>query len=148
MEYEIIVEPKMSFGTGRHETTSLIMEAVIQHSLLQKIVLDVGCGTGILSILAEKMGAKKIAAIDNDKWAYNNEIENTKLNVSESIEVKLGEINSINNQKFEVLLANINKNVILNDLRNYNDFLVNNGEMLLSGFYFQDKMAIDKKQLN
>ena len=138
-EDEIIITPKMSFGTGHHATTFLMINEMYNLSIENKIVLDVGSGTGILSILSSKKNAKKIVAIDIDSWAYQNSIENSKLNNIKNIEFIEGEINLINNELvFDLILANINRNVILNDIKKYFDFLNIGGDMLISGFLEED----------
>ncbi len=144
-EYNIIIEPKMSFGTGHHSTTSLMIEHLLSMNLSDIAVLDVGCGTGILSILASKMKAKKIIAIDNDKWAYENTIENIQKNKCSNIEVVLGDINSIANTKFDLILANINRNVLLEDMEKYKMLLNRNGSVVISGFLIPDMDIIIKK---
>ena len=143
-EDEIIINPKMSFGTGHHETTYLMINQIYNLELNSKSVLDVGSGTGILSILSSKRGAKKILAIDNDDWAYKNSIENSRLNKIENIEFIKGEIEDIEHKSFDVILANINRNIILNDLSKYYKYLNANGDLLISGFLESDVNVINE----
>ncbi len=146
-KYEIIIMPKMSFGTGHHETTTLMVDAVLELKPNKKTVLDMGCGTGILAILCYKMGAKQITAIDNDKWAYDNTIENFKINKVKNANVLLGDSKLIINKKYDIILANINKNVLLNDIEIYEKSLNKNGKLILSGIYKSDFNDINNKAL-
>jgi ribosomal protein L11 methyltransferase len=141
-KHEIIIEPKMSFGTGHHETTSLMMEQMLNLDFNNKTVLDIGCGTGILAILAAKLGAKDITAIDFDEWAYENSIENFERNKCSFIKPILGDATKIPDNKFDVILANINRNVLLTDIKIYSEFLKPNGHLILSGFYNIDVSKI------
>ncbi|MBN2173534.1 MAG: 50S ribosomal protein L11 methyltransferase [Bacteroidales bacterium] len=138
VKYEIIIEPKMSFGTAHHETTALVIELMLAEDFRSKSVLDMGCGTGVLAILAEKFGASEILAVDNDNWAYENALGNCKKNKCKNIRVELGdaEITHLNN--YNVILANINRNVLLKDLVIYTKHLKTNGVLILSGFYEED----------
>ena len=141
---EIIINPKMSFGTGHHETTYLMMKAQLDLVHTNKDVLDAGTGTGILSILAGKLGAKNIVAYDNDEWVIDNLQENLKLNdvVAKTL---IGTVESlIFDSKFEIILANINKNILLNDIPSYSELLNKDGDLLLSGFYENDLPEIQK----
>ena len=115
-KYDLIINPKMSFGTGHHETTLLMLKKILQLNLNSKNVLDMGCGTGVLSILASKMGAKNVLAIDIDKWAYENTLENIGKNNCQNIKVMLDGFSAIGNNKFHVICANINRNVLLKEL--------------------------------
>lgn len=135
---DIIIEPKMSFGTGHHETTYLIAKRLLDLSLENKSILDMGCGTGILAILAKKKKCGNILAIDNDGWAYTNCIENCQRNHVD-IEVVLGDAHDIKNNKFDVIIANINRNILLRDMHIYADALNDKGLLLLSGFFMVDK---------
>ncbi|HZX61976.1 MAG TPA: 50S ribosomal protein L11 methyltransferase, partial [Bacteroidales bacterium] len=116
--YEIIIEPKMSFGTAHHETTALMVEMMMQMDFMGKKVLDMGCGTGILAILAYKMGATEVEAIDNDPWAYNNAMENMKKNHVTAMTVKMGDVDAAGSG-YDILLANINRNVLISHLPEY-----------------------------
>ncbi len=141
-EYEIVIDPKMSFGTGHHETTSLMISRILQTDFIGKSVLDMGCGTGILAILAGMRGANPITAIDIDKWVYDNILENLKLNGFENIEVKIGDAVLLPGRKFDIILANINRNILLNDIKIYAECLNDEGELFMSGFYKEDIAAI------
>jgi ribosomal protein L11 methyltransferase len=142
-EHSIIIEPKMSFGTGHHETTSLMMELMLTIPFENANVLDMGCGTGILSILAFQLNAKTITAIDFDEWAFENTKENIERNKCSAIKSILGDASAIPNQQFEIILANINRNVLIADIPNYNKHLKNGGLLLLSGFYETDIDVIE-----
>ncbi len=144
-KYEIMVEPKMSFGTGHHETTSLMMEHILSIDISKKNILDMGCGTGVLAILASKCKAEKITAIDNDQWAYDNSIENVNRNKCQNIDVLIGDAQLIKNKKYDIILANINRNILMNDIKKYSVCLPTNGLLFLSGFYQSDLDAIKKE---
>jgi ribosomal protein L11 methyltransferase len=144
-KYEITIEPKMSFGTGHHETTSLVMSQMLALDFKNKTVLDMGCGTGILAILANKLGASDIIAIDNDEWAYENSKENTERNNCNSITVLLGDKLVIPKKKFDIILANINRNILLNDISNYTASLKQQGLLVLSGIYSEDLQIIENE---
>lgn len=144
--YEILINPQMSFGTGHHQTTYLILKEMFTMDFKDKEVLDMGCGTGILAILAEKLQAKNILAIDIDDWAYRNTIENIELNNCSKIETKEGGAELLNkNQQFNVILANINRNILLNDMESYVNVLKQGGEILMSGFYTTDVPLIEEE---
>jgi len=147
-KYEILIEPKMSFGTGHHETTSLVMELMLGMNFADKTVLDMGCGTGILAILASKMGASNITAIDFDEWAYNNSLENFERNQCKHIKAIMGTAEVIPYMQNEIILANINKNVLLNDIKEYSKVLKSNGLLILSGFYLDDVIDIEAEAKN
>lgn len=121
---EIIIEPKMAFGTGNHETTSLVMETMLEMDFTGKSVLDMGCGTGILAILASKLGARDVTAIDNDPWSFEATSENILLNKTLNVKSLTGDSASLKNTKYHTILANIQKNVILNDLEHYHSALL------------------------
>lgn len=142
IRYDIIIEPKMSFGTGHHETTSLMVEEMLAMNFLKKNVLDMGCGTGILAILAKKMGAEKVTAVDIDEWAYNNSNENIVRNNTSEINVIHGDIESLGEQKFDIILANINRNILLKDVPRYYQLLSPNGTLVMSGFLDVDLAVI------
>lgn len=133
--YQIIIEPKMSFGTGHHETTFLMLQLILKHDCAGKQVLDMGCGTGILSILAALKGAQKITAIDIDEWAIENTIENCQRNYVSNIEVLRGDATLIPSRKYHLIFANINRNILLKDMPVYVRHLENDGVIFLSGFY-------------
>ena len=133
--YEVIIQPQMSFGTGHHDTTYLMVKHLLKANLEQKIVLDMGCGTGVLSILSEKMGASVVWAIDNDDWAYKNTLSNCLLNATENVSIKHGDVSSIPERPFDFILANINKNVLISDINEFTKRLKKGGEVFLSGFF-------------
>jgi ribosomal protein L11 methyltransferase len=137
-KYDLIIEPKMSFGTGHHETTSMMVRYLLEDNFVNCSFCDVGCGTGILAILAEKKGASKIVAIDIDNWSYLNSIENIKKNNSQNIKVYKGEILLLQNNKYDKIFANINLNVLLKDIYIYSKLLNSGGVLYLSGFYKED----------
>jgi len=143
LEYDIIIEPKMSFGTGHHETTHMMVQHLLALDLRHKKVLDMGCGTGILAIFAEMKGAKPIDAIDIDAWCYENSIENCERNKCEHISIYEGDVSLLINKKYDVIIANINRNILMNDLQTYANCLNKNGILLLSGFYQEDIPIID-----
>jgi len=142
IEYEIVIQPKMSFGTGHHSTTYLMMETMYSIDFQNKKVLDVGCGTAILAIFAKLKGAAYTEGVDIDEWSYVNSIENAERNMVE-ITVKKGEI-SLVTEKFDIILANINKNILLNDIATYCKHLNQNGILLLSGIMEKDFEDIDE----
>lgn len=143
-DYEILIEPKMAFGTGHHETTRLVIIQMLSLPFKGKKVMDIGCGSGILSILAEKLGSSKVLAIDNDIWAYYNTINNIEINQCQYIEVKHTTIQNLKIDHFNIILANINRNVILSDLEYYKNFLIldQNSFLILSGFLSNDMNII------
>lgn len=143
LKYDIVIEPKMSFGTGHHETTHLMIKHLMHLDLEGKSVLDMGCGTGILAIFAEMRGAKTIDAIDIDSWCYENSMENVERNECKSISVFEGDSSLLKPDKYEVIIANINRNILLNDMSVYAQSLMKNGVLLLSGFYTEDIEIID-----
>lgn len=143
--YDIVIEPKMSFGTGHHQTTHMMVKHLLNIDLKDKKVLDMGCGTGVLAILAEMRGAKPIDAIDIDNWCYLNSIENAERNNCSNISVFEGDASLLINKKYDVIIANINRNILLNDIKTYTSCLNKNGVLLLSGFYQEDIPIIDKE---
>lgn len=139
-EYDIVIDPKMAFGTGHHETTTLMVEELLNTNLQGKSVMDMGTGTGILAILAAMRGATQIKGIEIDPPAYVNAIENVSLNHVPNVEIMLGDASLLDNDdtKYDLLLANINRNIILQDIDKYANALKKNGYMQLSGFYEVD----------
>ena len=133
--YDIVIEPKMSFGTAHHETTALMIEYLLTEDLQGKRVLDMGAGTGVLAILAHQRGAAAITAIDNDPWAYENNLENNTRNGISDMTVKLGDALAIGDDRFDVIIANINRNILLNDMHHYAKALDAGGCIFFSGFY-------------
>lgn len=144
-KYDLVIEPKMSFGTAHHETTSQIIELMLQSDFSGLDVLDMGSGTGVLAILAKKLGSATTVAIDNDEWAYRNALDNIRLNDENEIVVELGDANSLNNRQFDLILANINRNILLRDMREYVKCLVEGGKIFFSGFYEEDLKLIAKE---
>jgi len=141
--YEIVIEPKMSFGTGHHETTFMMLQYILENDFMGKDVLDMGCGTAVLAILAEMKGAKSGLAIDIDDWCIENSLENVERNNMKSIKVALGDAGVLpDNPTFDIVIANINRNILLNDMAAYVKTLRTGGEVYLSGFYLEDLMAI------
>jgi len=134
-EYEIVIDPKMAFGTGHHQTTAMVMEWMLEADFVGKNVLDMGCGTGILAILASKMGAKQVTAIDYDIVCYDSTIENSELNHIKNIIPLCGSKEAIPNEKYDIVLANINRNILIEQMGRYAEVLKSGGEIYFSGFY-------------
>jgi ribosomal protein L11 methyltransferase len=136
---EIIITPKMSFGTGHHQTTYLMIKNQMNIDHKNKRVMDAGCGTAILSVMASKLGASEVEAFDIDEWSTVNGEENKELNNTQNIRIQQGKISEVElSGKFDLILANINKNVLLAEIATYATFLAANGKLLLSGFYTHD----------
>ncbi len=144
-EFELVIEPKMAFGTGNHETTTLVAEQILNMELTGKTVLDMGCGTGILGMLASLKGAKSVTAIDIDTWSFESTVENARLNNIFNLEAKLGDASLLGSETFEIIFANIHKNVIINDLPAYEKVLQSGGKLYLSGFYSHDMPDVKAK---
>ena len=140
--YELVIEPKMSFGTGHHATTTLMVMEMMKIRFRNKKVLDMGCGTSLLAILASKLGADKVLAVDIDEWAVENSKENCLRNEVSNVDVIKGDAAVIKGSTFDIILANINRNVLLADLEIYSTSLNNGGFLLLSGFYEADMQEI------
>lgn len=134
---DILIQPKMSFGTGHHETTYLMLGFMLDQDLSQASLLDMGSGTGVLAIAAYKLKAQKILAVDIEEWAFENTIENIALN-SAHVDVNKGDVNSISGLNFDIILANINKNVLLADMNLYYSSLNEGGSLFISGFFNSD----------
>lgn len=149
-QHEIIVTPKMSFGTGHHATTYMMMKQMENMDWAEKTVFDYGCGTGVLAILAQKLGAKNLDAVDIDDWAYENTLENISINnCSEAIKVFCGEIEVVPLKQYHVVLANINRNVILNTMDQMSQRLKEGGFLLTSGFLEEDiELVVEAAQQN
>ena len=145
LEFDIVIEPKMSFGTGHHETTHMMIQQLLDLDLKNKSVLDMGCGTGILAIFSEMKGAKPIDGIDIDSWCYENSIENIERNHCRHISVYLGNSSLLKEKKYDVVIANINRNILLEDMETYVSTLNKNGKLLLSGFYKEDISILNNK---
>ena len=145
-QYNILIEPKMSFGTAHHSTTYMMLSFIRDEEMAGKRVLDMGSGTGVLAILAEMRGAKHIEAIDNDEWAYRNALENVEKNNCQNIDVLLGDASLLtDDKKFDVIIANINRNILLRDMNSYINVLEKGGTLLLSGFYHHDIPSIQEE---
>ena len=143
-EYDIVIEPKMSFGTGHHATTHMMLQHILNNEWEGKSVLDMGCGTGVLAILAEMKGAAKLDAIDIDNWCYLNTLENVERNNCKNINVYEGTAELLEGKKYDVVIANINRNILLEDIPTYSKCLPSGGKLYLSGFYTEDVPAIEE----
>lgn len=144
--FEIVIDPKMAFGTGHHETTSMMMDLMLDTDFAGKDVLDMGCGTGILAILASKLGAKNVTAIDYDPVCYDSTIENSALNHIGNIKAICGSKEVIPNVPFDIILANINRNILLDQIGRYSEVLKSGGEIYFSGFYESPDLDIIKEE--
>lgn len=153
MEYDILINPQMSFGTGHHETTNLIVSRLLETDLQGKSVLDMGCGTSILAILSSKRGADPITAIDIDDWCVSNSADNIRLNQIDNISVKLGDANLLRTERptFDLIIANINRNILVADMDAYAVCMKEGSRIFLSGFYVEDipviKESLEKNGL-
>jgi len=145
VDYDIVIEPKMSFGTGHHETTHMMLQHILQLDVKAKTVLDMGSGTGVLAILAGMRGATTIDAIDIDNWCYLNAKENVERNKMDFISVYEGDVALLEGKKYDLIIANINRNILLADLPSYAKSLNTGGTLLLSGFYTEDLDMITQK---
>lgn len=143
--YEIVIQPKMSFGTGHHPTTRLSAILLMHLEVKNKSVLDMGCGTGILSILAEKMGASEVLGVDNDAWSYENALDNVQNNECSRVEVKLGSTEQVQNKTFDVVISNITKNINLQLLPSLSSMVSKQGFLILSGFLDFDLIEMETK---
>ncbi len=145
VDYEIEIEPKMSFGTAHHQTTYMMLSFVAELTMDNKRVLDMGCGTAVLAILSKMRGASQVEAIDIDEWAYNNAIENAQRNHVE-LTVHIGDARLLDDKKeyFDIILANINRNILLNDMEHYVAALQKGGDLVISGFYESDVAALQQ----
>ncbi len=142
VDFDIVIEPKMSFGTGHHETTHMMLQHILNTDVEGLSVLDMGSGTGVLAILAAMKGAKAIDAIDIDNWCYLNALENIERNNCSHINVYEGEASLLHGKKYDVIIANINRNILLNDIPTYAKCLNESGTLFLSGFYTEDMSTI------
>ncbi|WP_179374380.1 50S ribosomal protein L11 methyltransferase [Winogradskyella wichelsiae] len=145
IKFDLIIEPKMSFGTGHHETTHMMIQHILKNDFKGKTVLDMGCGTGVLAILAEKVGASKLDAIDIDNWCYLNSLENVERNKCNNISVYEGDVMLLKEKKYDSIIANINRNILLGDISEYAKCLNQNGTLFLSGFYNEDIPMIEEE---
>ncbi len=146
IDFEILIKPKMAFGTAHHETTALMLEFILDDNIDSQKVLDMGCGSGVLAILASMKGAASVVAIDIDIWSYENTLENIDSNAITNVEVKQGGAELISSyENFDLIFANINKNILLRDMKYYANSLVDNGHIYFSGFYKHDLEDIVKE---
>lgn len=145
-KHTLLIDPKMAFGTGNHDTTRLMITALLETELTGKCMLDMGCGTAVLAILARKLGAETITAIDIDEWAYENALENIKLNRVDHIEVKLGGAEQIGaDSRYDLIVANINRNILLNDMHAYAAAMKPGASLYMSGFYTEDIPVLESE---
>jgi ribosomal protein L11 methyltransferase len=145
LEYDIVIEPKMSFGTAHHATTAQMIKYILEFDVKGLNLLDMGSGTAVLAILASMRGAATVDAIDNDEWAYNNALENVERNKTSNVRVELGDASLLHNRKYDLIIANINRNILLNDLQHYAKCLADGQYLLLSGFYEQDIPVLNQE---
>jgi len=138
LECTLVIEPKMSFGTGHHHTTKLMIREMGNHLLEEKKILDMGCGTGVLGIYACKKGAARVLGVDIDQWAYENSLENIKRNGVTAMEVRLGDVSVLYKDKFNMILANITRNTLVRDMSVYTEHLLDQGLMVISGILAED----------
>lgn len=142
IQHQILIEPKMAFGTGHHETTGLMLQFILDAPVSNKRLLDMGCGTGILGILAAMRGAREVVGIDIDEWSYKNSLENCELN-KVKMELYQGDASLLHDlDPFDIMLANINRNILLTDLSIYSNAVKPNGTLIMSGFYTHDLPVI------
>ncbi|GHT79029.1 ribosomal protein L11 methyltransferase [Bacteroidia bacterium] len=139
LPYDIIIDPKMAFGTGHHATTELMVSYLLDLDLQNRSFLDMGCGTAVLAILAQMKGASPVTAVDNDEWAYENALENIRLNHTPGIRVQLGDASLLGKDTYDFIFANINRNILLNDLPVYASCMHAGSSLFVSGFYQEDK---------
>ncbi len=138
LECTLVIEPKMSFGTGHHHTTKLMIREMGNHLLEEKKILDMGCGTGVLGIYACKKGAARVLGVDNDQWAYENALENIKKNGVTAMEVRLGDVSVLYKDMFNMIFANITRNTLVRDMSVYTEHLLDQGLMVISGILAED----------
>ena len=138
LECTLVIEPKMSFGTGHHHTTKLMIREMGNHLLEGKRILDMGCGTGVLGIYACKKGAARVLGVDNDQWAYENSLENVKRNAATAMDVRLGDVGVLYMEKFHMILANITRNTLVRDMAVYTEHLLDQGLLVISGILAED----------
>ncbi len=143
--YDIIIDPKMAFGTGTHQTTSLILSELLKLDLQGKSLLDMGCGTVVLALLARKLGASPVTAVDIDTWCTENAADNCRLNNINDIEILLGDARLLEGRHFDVILANINRNILMMDMPRYATCLNKGGMLIISGFYEEDISILQAK---
>jgi len=144
LPYDIVIDPKMAFGTGHHSTTAMMVSYILEQNLEGKSLLDMGCGTAVLAILAHKKGAKPVTAIDNDDSAYENSLENIRINGASDIQVQSGDASLLGENRYDFIFANINRNILLNDIPVYAACMKPNASLFMSGFYQEDLAAISE----
>ncbi|MCK5691195.1 MAG: 50S ribosomal protein L11 methyltransferase [Bacteroidales bacterium] len=142
LEFTLVIEPKMSFGTGHHHTTKLMIREMGNHLLEGKRILDMGCGTGVLGIYACKKGAARVLGVDNDQWAYENALENIKRNGTTAMDVRLGDVDVLYREKFDMILANITRNTLVRDMSVYTEHLLDQGLLVISGILAEDAQYV------
>lgn len=142
LKYDIVIDPKMAFGTGHHQTTSLMVSYLLEADAAGKSFLDMGCGTAVLAILARMKGARPVVAIDIDEWAYENSLENIRLNNTPDIQVLLGDASLLGEDRYDIIFANINRNILLADIPTYASCMHEKAALYMSGFYEEDIPAI------
>ena len=142
LECTLVIEPKMSFGTGHHHTTKLMIREMGNHLLEGKRILDMGCGTGVLGIYACKKGAARVLGVDNDQWAYENALENIKRNGNTAMDVRLGDVGVLYREKFDMILANITRNTLVRDMSVYTEHLLDQGLLVISGILAEDAQYV------
>ena len=138
LPYNIVIDPKMAFGTGHHSTTALMISCLLEQDLNGKSLLDMGCGTAVLAIMAQMKGAQPVTAIDNDEWAYKNALENIRLNNAPAIHVQLGDAKLLGEGRYDYIFANINRNILLDDIPVYAACMSSGSSLFMSGFYKED----------
>ncbi len=143
--HSILIQPKMSFGTGHHQTTHLMLKEILNTEMHSKSVLDMGCGTAVLAILASQRGASRVTAVDIDRWAFENARENVSLNRADNVRVLLGSSDVLGDETFDVILANITRNILLDEIPTYSTHLNHKGLLIMSGFYSADIPAIQSR---
>ena len=146
VEFDIVIKPEMSFGTAHHPTTAQLISYLLKEDCAGKKVLDMGTGTGVLAILAQKRKAASVLAIDNDKWAYNNCVDNVKRNDCNNILVQYGDASLIKDTDFDIVIANINRNILLKDMKCYARAMKSNAVLFLSGFYLHPDLDLLKAE--
>ncbi|MDR1610880.1 MAG: 50S ribosomal protein L11 methyltransferase [Candidatus Symbiothrix sp.] len=142
LKYDIVIDPKMAFGTGHHATTSMMVSYLLETEPKGKSALDMGCGTAVLAILAAMKGAQPVKAIDNDEWAYQNALENVRLNKTPDIQVELGDANLLGKETYDFIFANINRNILLTDIPVYAKCMHPGSSLFMSGFFKEDATVI------